>query len=35
MTGEVHEAQENITMITKHKALQTPSRKLELGIDWV
>lgn len=37
MTGEVNtdQAQRDIRKITGHKAIQTPSRHLDLGIDWL
>lgn len=35
MNKEQQQAQENIIQITKHKALQTASKDLGLGIDWV
>ena len=35
MTEEEKKAQENIIEITKHKQINTPSRELNLGIDWV
>lgn len=35
MTDEIVEAQENITLITKRKALNTPSKELDLGIEWI
>ena len=36
MTGEVNEVQNNIIDITKHKAIQTPSREiLKDELDWM
>ncbi len=35
MKESIKQAQDNIQEITKHKQLNTPSKDLDLGIDWV